>query len=321
MTQWHKVSKEADNLNDDIQIIGIDHGYRNMKTANCIFQDRFSYLANEPDDLEGVLSVNGKYFTVYGDEIISTDNRVKTENQAFYYMTLAAVAKELSHRGISGNVKIRIAAGLPQKWYDAQKNDFKNFLYQKKNVAFEFEGKSYFIMIDGVSVYPQGYSAVFGAPELKKYLKNECAVVDIGGETIDIVMIENGRIVQSASKIDTHATIWLENHIQEKIESSLFEPVPISCIHNCMKMSKEESGKNKYEKLILEELKKYPHLIFTKLKEFRINYELTPIIFVGGGSGIMKRFSEENNGLSVEYITDLCINAKGFEYIEKLKMR
>lgn len=39
-------------------------------------------------------------------------------------------------------------------------DSFKNYLLQNKNVDFTFKGADYHIIIAGVDVFPQGYSAI-----------------------------------------------------------------------------------------------------------------------------------------------------------------
>ena len=41
------------------------------------------------------------------------------------------------------------------------------------------------------------------------------------------------------------------------------------------------------------------------------NMELTPIIFVGGGAGVMKRYGDLHQS-NITYIEDICANAKGY---------
>ena len=44
---------------------------------------------------------------------------------------------------------------------------------------------------------------------------------------------------------------------------------------------------------------------------------LTPIIFVGGGATVMKRFGQMQQR-NVRYIEDIRANAKGFDYLGKI---
>lgn len=47
-------------------IIGIDHGYKNMKGANSMFATRLSKLEGKPDQMDGILAFQGNYYTIQG---------------------------------------------------------------------------------------------------------------------------------------------------------------------------------------------------------------------------------------------------------------
>ena len=42
-------------------IIGIDHGYKNMKGANSMFATRPSKLEGKPDQMDGILAFKSKF--------------------------------------------------------------------------------------------------------------------------------------------------------------------------------------------------------------------------------------------------------------------
>ena len=48
--------------------------------------------------------------------------------------------------------------------------------------------------------------------------------------------------------------------------------------------------------------------------------DLTPIIFVGGGATVMKRFGQMQQR-NVRYIEDIRANAKGFDYLGKIYLK
>lgn len=52
-------------------IIGIDYGYKNMKSANAMFATRLSRLDSKPDEMQmdGVVEYEGVYYTIYGSPL------------------------------------------------------------------------------------------------------------------------------------------------------------------------------------------------------------------------------------------------------------
>ena len=79
-------------------IIGVDHGYGNIKTEHCVFlsgvERTSAVLASDHLlEYEGQKYIVGEnHLTYQGD---------KTGDDAFYILTLAAVAEELKYRGFA----------------------------------------------------------------------------------------------------------------------------------------------------------------------------------------------------------------------------
>ena len=72
-----------------------------------------------------------------------------------------------------------------------------------------------------------------------------------------------------------------------------------------------------YREIIEKELRAYCNKIYHYIRELGYNMDLTPIIFVGGGATVMKRFGQMQQR-NVRYIEDIRANAKGFDYLGKI---
>lgn len=104
------------------KIIGIDHGYGNMKTANCCFPTGITAYDHEPLFTVDMLVYGGRYYLIgEGHKEFAPD---KINDEDYYVLTLAAIARELKAENLTG-VHIVIAAGLPLTWTSGQKADFK----------------------------------------------------------------------------------------------------------------------------------------------------------------------------------------------------
>jgi plasmid segregation protein ParM len=300
-------------------IIGIDHGFRNMKTRNCIFDTAISQLPSKPDDMDGILEYQGGIYTIDGTRVSSVDTHNKAASEEYYNLTLAALAKELKARGNTKKAKVKLSAGLPQKWYFNQKDDFAEMLSRDRHLKFAFENEEYDIEIDGdVRIYIQGYAAALPLIA-QKYKGQMVAIVDIGGETIDIILVNDKmKIMADDCKIDTRATIWLMNNMAERINSELYEVIhETKIMEYIVSADRTMPPRNSYEKIMQDSLKEYTLMVYQLLKKFRINTALTPVIFVGGGGCIMKQFGEQNQTMT-EYITDLTANARGYEFLDDM---
>lgn len=57
-------------------------------------------------------------------------------------------------------------------------------------------------------------------------------------------------------------------------------------------------------------LKRYALEVEAKLRELKIDFDFTNVVYVGGGSGVMRRFGS-CTGENVRYVTDVRANALG----------
>ena len=88
-----KKSRRYTKMNNKLEIVGIDHGWSNIKTANTVFTTAVSHIANEPGVFDNILEYEGKYYSIGGKRLMVKDTKVTDDN--FYLLTLAAIAKEL----------------------------------------------------------------------------------------------------------------------------------------------------------------------------------------------------------------------------------
>lgn len=85
-------------MDKHIEVIGIDHGWSGMKTVSQVFTTGVKEITTEPAFFNNVVEYNGSYYKVGGRRLEVRD--LKVENDNFYLLTLAAVAKELNRRGM-----------------------------------------------------------------------------------------------------------------------------------------------------------------------------------------------------------------------------
>lgn len=169
--------------------IGIDHGYYAIKTRHFSFPAGITAYSHEPYTLQNTLEYGGKFFVCgTGRQPIL---RNKMENENYYLLTLAAIAKEIQQRGAKTECSVTIAAGLPLAGFGREKKSFREYLRPSSQpVSFQFEGVPYKVTVEDVKLFPQGYSALMIHPEL---LQNEPSVLlmDIGGWTVDLMRLDN----------------------------------------------------------------------------------------------------------------------------------
>lgn len=108
---------------NNTKIIGIDHGYGNMKTANCCFPTGVAAYDKEPVFKDNMLVWNGRYYLIGIEHKEFKAEKMLDED--YYVLTLAAIARELNIVKLY-SADVFIAAGLPLTWVSEQKKNSRN---------------------------------------------------------------------------------------------------------------------------------------------------------------------------------------------------
>lgn len=297
---------------ENIEVIGMDHGWSTMKTDSQVFATGVKEIANEPPMRNDILEYNGKYYSI-GERRLEV-RADKTENENFYLLTLAGIAKELKKRGRrEGN--IYLAAGLPISRFGDEKKDFIEYLFKHKEVSFRFEEDYFNIRIVHVAVFPQCYAAVV---DRMAEFTQKVIVVDIGSWTIDIMPIEGKKPVNGECISIQNGLIPCMRTINEKCYRLYNTELDESIIQKYMRFGSVELDEE-YVQIMNEELRKYAENVYNSLREYKINLKTTKIVFVGGGAAVMKNFGQIQQR-NISYILDVKANAKGFEYLGRLSV-
>lgn len=296
--------------NNNIEVIGIDHGWANMKSSNEIFVSGIKEITTEPALYDNVLEYKGKYYKIGGKRLEVKKTKVEDEN--YYLLTLAAVAKELERKGLR-SANVFLAVGLPLTRFGAEKQDFIDYLSKNRQVTFRFEKRTYNITIFRVSVFPQCYAAV--TEQISDYIRKR-VVVDIGSWTIDIMPIEDKSPDESRCRTVNEGLLTCMRTIKDECIRQLNGAIEESDIKQVMMYGKSDID-SRYYAIIENEIKRFVTEITNKLIEYGYNLETTPITFVGGGATVMKLFGNLKQS-NIQYIEDVKANAKGYEYLAKV---
>ena len=278
-----------------IVVIGIDHGYGNIKTANTCFRAGVTAYDKEPFFIIGSLQYNGKWYGISEEhkEFIPD----KMTDQDYYILTLAAIARELELAHMT-SADIHLAVGLPLTWVSEQKDRFRKYLIQRKDVKFSFDGTAYSIRIVGCDVFPQGFAAV--ADKLAEF-KGTTMLCDIGNGTMNIMTISN--------------MLSIREQLMRKFGTAIDDDV----IDDALRYGTADIGE-KYLTVIREAAQQYVAGIMRRLREHEYNPELMKLYIVGGGGCLIRHFSEyDPNRVTIN--DDICATAKGYEFLANLKLK
>lgn len=296
-------------------IIGVDHGYGMMKTAHFAFPTGITEYEHEPFSIRNTLKVNGKYYVCGSGR--QTLLREKTQNDNYFLLTLAAIAKELEYRGVN-SAEIILAVGLPLTSFGLYKQEFLKYLSrfpEDKIVTFEYENRDYSIRVTDIIIYPQGYAAII---DRIHELRREPSVIicDIGSWTVDVMRLDRGFPNMEFNRSLEMGMIRCISEISEQIRSNTGMSVTDSQIEDVL-VHQGASLSASANRIVIERGKKYAERIINTLLENGLDVKAVPVIFLGGGASLIKNFIPETALCSAQYITDIHANAKGYEHIAR----
>ena len=294
-------------------IIGIDHGYGNIKTANHTFKAGIAAFDSEPVFQTNMLTYGGKYYLVgEGHKEFSAD---KITDEEYFILTVAGIAMELNSYGLT-EANVHIAAGLPLKWVSQQKKAFSDYLLRVPDVRFTFNKQNYHIRISGVNVFPQGYAAV---AEFASRMRGVNMIADIGNGTMNTLTVINGAPQQGrmfTEKFGTHqCTLAVREQFsrktQRELDDSIIEEV---LINGTADLSDDDL------KIITDTAKEYVNGIFRRLREHGYDDKSTTLYITGGDGCLIKNFYKYDIS-RVFFVDDIRAAAKGYEYMAELQFR
>ena len=289
------------------KIIGVDHGYGNMKTANHCFPTGIDAYDSEPLFTRDMLVCDGRYYLI-GEghkEFVGE----KSQDEDFYLLTLAAVAMELHDAGLM-EADVHIAAGLPLNWVSGQKEQFKAYLLKNKEVHFVFKKVEYHVRIVGADVFPQGFSAV--ADRLGSF-KGVTLLADIGNGTMNLLYLRNGKPDSLAMFTEKFGTQQCVQAIRAAMMDRFQTVIDDFTIQEVLQTGTADIQKD-YLTLIRSVAEQYVAQIFQRLREHEYNPALMQLYVVGGGGCLIRNFGKYDRR-RVTILDDICATAKGYEYL------
>ena len=301
------------NNNSSVVVIGLDHGFGQMKTAHTCFKTGVTAHDKEPTFKSDLLIYEGRYYTVGEEHKEFVPD--KAQDQDYYILTLAALARELRFRGLT-SARVWLAAGLPLTWVSEQKDSFKAYLLQKPSADFSFRGVDYHIDFAGAEVYPQGFSAV--ADRLNEF-RGVTILCDIGTGTMNVMYIRNGKPIPSQCYTEKYGVQQCMIAVREKLMQKFGTTVDDSVIEDVLRFGKADV-RDKYLTAIQDCARDYAAGIMKRLREHEYNPDLMRLYVMGGGSCLIRHFVEFDPA-RVTINSDIHATAKGYERLAEAALR
>lgn len=294
--------------------IPLDHGNRNMKTAEEVFTSGLVESDLKPV-LGEYLQYNGKYYSLTGERIPYM--RDKTLDDRFFILTLFGIGKELERRTQPQKdtiYQVELPVGLPPKHYGALFEKFGQYFVRPGVQRFTFNKREYLVQITKAAVFPQDYAAAMTIyPQIAAY--NRVVTVDIGGFTLDYLLLREGRPDLSVCDSLEKGVITLYNRIISRVSSDfdmLLEDKDIDTII----LGKNSDYSDSVIRLVKQMTKQYVDDFLGALRERGIDLKTGCIVFIGGGAKLLREYLENTDKIGkCVFVEDICANAKGYEIL------
>ncbi len=298
---------------NNIKIIGIDHGYGNIKTASTVTKSGVTAYETEPIFSGNILEYEGGYYRI-GEcqkEFVSD----KVSDNDYYLLTLMAIARELNVYGIR-EADVHLAAGLPLTWIRRQREEFRSYLLKNREVTYCFNGKDYRMRLIGCSLYPQGYPAIVS--RLKDF-RGTNLLADIGNGTMNILYINNKKAVESRCWTEKFGVNQCMIAARNAVMDNFGVKIEEATIEQVFRYGSADIGKP-YLDCITSAARQYVADIFATLRKYEYNPDLMRLYIVGGGGCLIRHFGQYDEN-RVTIVGDICATAKGYEYLAFSSLR
>lgn len=303
-------------------IISIDSGNKNIKTEHFVFPSSISESDFDLGFGVDIMEYNGKYYSLDGKRIKYM--RDKTADDRFFILTLFGIAKEIEKKIADGRMEdkgkisasVTLLNGMPPK-HLANSQKFEEYFLTDKPAIFTYNKREYKINIKDVYIFPQAY-ALIGMMKRKITESDQVLIVDMGGWTLDYMVLTDGRYNMSECESLEYGIIKIYNQIQSYCNSKFdinFNDRQIDSILKGTYKAKIDEDIKQFASSLAEN---YCNEIVNTLREQIEGFRTMPIIFAGGGAVTLKKYFENNPLITdAQFIEDVCANAKGYKALYK----
>ena len=165
--------------------IALDHGWSSIKGEHIFMENLVTPVDYTPLTNNGLLEYRGRKYIIGQGRL--GKQATKTENDNYFLLTLAGIAKELNYHKREKTTHVELYAGVPLTMFGAERKAFREYLWHKEQLSFNFEGVHYCFYLDKVKIYAQCYAAI--ANRMGDMNRLRC--VDLGSWTMDVLSVKD----------------------------------------------------------------------------------------------------------------------------------
>lgn len=301
-------------------IVPIDHGNRNLKTEQHVFTSGILESDCKPV-LGEFLQYNGRYYTLSEQRIPYM--RDKSSDERFFILTLFGIVMEAERQRINVEntiLQVELPVGLPPKHYGALYKKFRDYFMDRGRQCLIYKGREYQLEIADAAVFPQDYAAAMTIyPKISSF--NKVTTVDIGGFTLDYLLLRGGRPDLSVCDSLEKGVITLYNTIISRVNSEYDILLEDADIDSIIKGEKTDYDMQVI-RMVQEMTKTYVDDLLGTLRERSIELKTSCVVFIGGGALLLREYLENSDKVGkCVFIEDICANAKGYGLLYQVQKK
>lgn len=301
-------------------IVPIDHGNRNLKTEQHVFTSGILESDCKPV-LGEFLQYNGRYYTLSEQRIPYM--RDKSSDERFFILTLFGVVMEAERQRINTEntiLQVELPVGLPPKHYVALHKKFRDYFMDRGRQCLIYKGREYQLEITDAAVFPQDYAAAMTIyPKISSF--NKVTTVDIGGFTLDYLLLRGGRPDLSVCDSLERGVITLYNTIISRVNSEYDILLEDADIDSIIKGEKTDYDMQ-VARMVQDMTKTYVDDLLGTLRERGIDLKTGCVVFIGGGALLLREYLENSDKVGkCVFIEDICANAKGYGLLYQVQKK
>ena len=285
--------------------IALDHGWSSIKGEHIFMENLVTQVDYTPLTNNGLLEYSGRKYIIGQGRL--GKQATKTENDNYFLLTIAGIAKELNYQKREKTTHVELYVGVPLTMFGAERKAFREYLWHKEQLSFNFEGVHYCFYLDKVKIYAQCYAAI--ANRMGDMNRLRC--VDLGSWTMDVLSVKDKIPMDKDAYTYEVGLITAFERIKKDGLPKVHCEIPEEDITDYIKGT---SVNDEFIPIIEKGLQEYADNVEAKLREIKVDLKHENIIYVGGGASVMKKFgrTKERN---IQYVTDVKANAIGYRYL------
>lgn len=315
--------------------IGLDVGNYDTKTSSSTIPSSFIKTTTIPFGTKDYLQYNGSYYIPETTSRFPYE-RDKTKNENCFILSLMGIANELKacaeKKFNSEELKdelekpksLNLGVGLPPTHCSTLGKKTEQYYWDrfKDRITFNYSGYNFSLSLESCKVFPQNFAAIVTQRPKNEHsiLKNYKSYfgVDIGGWTVDIIAIMNNELNFKKCDSKPLGVLKMIDEIIKQVEEKHGDRLTPGTVSDVL-LGEPTLLVDPIIAQILLLAEGWFNQILDELVQFGVEFNVYPILFLGGGSLLFKSFIRKSKRIvKYELISNPRANAEGYRRLMNL---